>query len=75
MLKVSVLQESTGKDCSGKTWLFLIEVIRLLQFWSISFFQLGLKEAGAKCIGHPVTIIKGENLCVQKRVALRFTIP
>lgn len=31
MFKVSVSQESTEKYCCSKTWLFLIEVIRLLQ--------------------------------------------
>lgn len=46
---------SLWKDCSAKTWLFLIEALLLLQYWSISpFINFESKEAGDKCFGHPV---------------------
>ena len=41
----------------------LIEAVRPLQYWTISpFITCGSKEAGAKCIGHLITISKGESL-------------
>ena len=54
-------------DCSTKTWLFLIEAIRPLQYWSSTpSISCGSKEAEVMCLEHPVTISKGENLWAPK---------
>ena len=61
------------KDCSARAWLFLVHVIRPLQYWSLSpFISCRPKEAGPRCMGHPAIISKGGSLWLPKRVDLRF---
>lgn len=61
------------KDCSIKAWLFLIKVIRHLQYWNIiPFVSCGSKEAGIGCMGHIESISKGQGFWVPKDVNLRF---
>ena len=46
-----------------QTWLLLAAPVRPLQYRSISaFISCGFKEAGVKCIGHPVTVPKDASL-------------
>ena len=44
-LRSSFPEGTLWKDCSTKTWLFLIEAVKLLKYWGISFYQLWVKRS------------------------------
>ena len=73
MLKVFISQVLAVKRSLYQNIVIFNRAIRPLQYWSIfPLISCGPKEARSKCIGHPVTVSKGESLRVPKVVNLRF---
>lgn len=68
-----IISRSVPREDAVPKYRYFNEAVRPLQYWCVSpFVNWGSEEAGAKCMGRPVTTSKGESLRVPERVELRF---